>query len=195
MIKPFATLVIDVLKRILVVTAVLVTVVAAGALAHGQVSIQDYQAQRLAVAIARTEGFYIKGSVPNRFHNPGDIRSKLRHGYTGQVGLSPHGYVIFAKDEYGWIALRSQIQKLVEGKSRLYDKRMTFRQMGRLYAESPQWPRTLCKILGVPTTMTLAEYFGEERPMDERYIDELWTLRQPQVPGVWIMPGVQTYLR
>lgn len=191
----FSKLVIDILKRILIVSAILVTVMTIASAAHGQVSIQDYQAQRLTVAIARTEGFYVKGSVPNRFHNPGDIRSKLRHGYTGQVGLSPHGYVIFAKDEYGWIALRSQIQKVIENKSHLYDSRMTFRQFGRLYAESPQWPRTLCKILGVPTTMTLAEFFGDERPMDERYINELWTLRVPQVHGVWIMPGVQAYLR
>lgn len=122
--------------------------------AHAQVDkLQDF-----AHAIARTEGFYAKGSLPNRLHNPGDIRSRLRHAYPGQVGLY-HGYVIFKNDQSGWFALYTQIQKVIHGTSRFYTQGMTMAQIAKVYATSPQWPRTLCKILKITPATTFEEYF------------------------------------
>src|SRR5947209_5334458 len=77
--------------------------------------------QQLAEAIARAEGFYQKGSVPNRTHNPGDIRATRGEHYPGQVGLNKHGYIIFRNDRAGWAALNHQIDKMVEGESRHYN--------------------------------------------------------------------------
>jgi len=103
---------------------------------------------KLAEAIARAEGFYVKGSIPNRLCNPGDIRSHSSHAYPGQIGLR-HGYVVFKNNRAGWAALEHQITKMVEGRSRLYDVNMTLAQFGKKYAESPMWVKNVSSILAV----------------------------------------------
>lgn len=118
------------------------------------------QVSTLAQAIARTEGFYVKGTLPNRLHNPGDIRSTRRDAYPGQVGLNKNHYVVFRSDRWGWAALEAQIQKVVDGTSSIYTQEMTFAQIAKRYASSPQWPKTLCKIIGVTPATTFQEYFG-----------------------------------
>src|SRR5208283_1184150 len=80
--------------------------------------------QDLAKAIARTEGFYKAGTLPNRFHNPGDIRAAQGTHFPGQVGLNKHGYVIFKSDDAGWAALYHQIDKMVAGESTHYTVNM-----------------------------------------------------------------------
>lgn len=114
---------------------------------------------RLAHAIARTEGFYVRGTLPNRLHNPGDIRSRLPHAYEGQTGLY-HGYVVFRGDQFGWAALYQQIRKVLDDDSAYYNREMTFAQIAKVYAASPQWPKTLCKILQISPRLTFDEYFG-----------------------------------
>jgi hypothetical protein len=111
---------------------------------------------KLAKAIARAEGFYVKGSIPNRLHNPGDIRSHLQHAYPGQIGLS-HGYVIFRNDHAGWAALERQIDKMVDGSSRLYNVNMTLKQFSHKYAESPTWVKNVSKILDVTSSTRMWE--------------------------------------
>lgn len=113
---------------------------------------------KFANAIARTEGFYIKGTIPHRLHNPGDITTSLPHAYPGQVGIY-RGYAIFKKDSYGWAALRDQIQRVIDGKSTRYTQDMTFKQIARIYAEDSRWAKTVCKILGIEESTTFAEYF------------------------------------
>jgi hypothetical protein len=114
---------------------------------------------RLAQAIARTEGYCRVGTLPNRLNNPGDIRSTRRDAYTGQVGLY-RGYVVFRSERDGWRALCNLIQRVVDGTSSIYRQEMSFKEIARHYASSPQWVKTLCKILRVSQTTTLAEYFG-----------------------------------
>src|SRR5271165_3492446 len=92
---------------------------------------------KLTHAIAKAEGFYKKGTLPNRYHNPGDIRSKLRHAYPGQIGLNKHGYVIFRDDASGWAALTAQIDKIISGESTKYNVNMTLNEFARKYATSP----------------------------------------------------------
>ena|SRR5258708_3959070 len=115
--------------------------------------------QEFAHAIARTEGFYAKRSLPNRLRNPGDIRSRLRHAYSGQIGLY-HGYVVFRRNQDGWNALYTQLQKVIDATSRFYTQDMTMAQIAKVYATSPQWPRTLCKILKITPAMTFEQYFN-----------------------------------
>jgi hypothetical protein len=69
----------------------------------------------LAVAIAKAEGFGVKGTVPTRYHNPGDIRSRSLHAYKGQVGLNRCGYVIFKNDKAGFAALETNLMLMASG--------------------------------------------------------------------------------
>lgn len=112
---------------------------------------------RLAHAIAKAEGFYVRGSIPNRLHNPGDIRSKLQHAYPGQIGLNRHGYVIFKDDASGWAALTSQIDKIISGESTKYNVNMTLAQLARKYATSPTWVRNVSRFLSVKLDTRLWE--------------------------------------
>lgn len=103
--------------------------------------------EALAGAIAKAEGFGVHGTIPTRLHNPGDIRSTMRHAYPGQVGLDKHGHVIFKSDRAGWAALREQIEKIVSGESKHYSVNMTLRQLARRYATSPTWVRNVSGVL------------------------------------------------
>jgi hypothetical protein len=114
---------------------------------------------RLAKAIARAEGFYVKGSIPNRLHNPGDIRSHSLHAYPGQIGLS-HGYVVFRNNRAGWSALEHQITRMVEGSSKYYNVNMTLNQFSKKYAESPTWIKNVSKILDVTFSTPMWEILG-----------------------------------
>lgn len=116
------------------------------------------QQQKLAHAIAVAEGFYQKGTLPNRLHNPGDITSSLRHAYPGQIGLY-HGYVIFKSNQYGWEALFNQIQKVIDGTSSRYTQNMTFAQIAKVYAKDRRWGNKVCSILGITPQTTFEEYF------------------------------------
>ncbi len=113
-----------------------------------------------AKAIARTEGFYLKGTIPNRLHNPGDIRTTLAHAYPGQTRVYK-GYAVFRNDAAGWAALENQIQRVIDGTSTKYTADMTMLQIAKVYAENYRyWGKTVCKILRVDPRLTFQEYFG-----------------------------------
>lgn len=69
----------------------------------------------LARAIAKEEGFYIKGTVPNRLNNPGDLiyvaqPDAKAHPITGRDG-KVRLFAEFPDPETGWSALKSQLQR------------------------------------------------------------------------------------
>lgn len=97
---------------------------------------------QLANAVARAEGFYVKGSKPARMHNPGDLKTDGNYRH-------------FRTDKAGFEALTGQIVRVIEGRSKAYTLNMSIRQMARKYASSPTWPKNVAKILGVPETTTL----------------------------------------
>lgn len=68
----------------------------------------------IAAAIARMEGFFKAGSIAQRNHNPGNLRSWGKMPIVG-------GYAQFATDEDGWRALRRQVQKNIERGLNLYE--------------------------------------------------------------------------
>lgn len=159
----------------------------------------DKKVARLAHAIAATEGFNVKGSLPNRLHNPGDIRSRLKHAYEGQVGLNKSGYVIFKSDQFGWAALYQQIRKVLDDDSAYYNREMTFAQIAKVYAASPQWPKTLCKILQIDPRLTFDEYF-EMAPRvnvtENRHDTLLWLFKgRNEMPVLREMPTLLAQVR
>lgn len=119
---------------------------------HAQDRVQD-----LAKAIAKAEGFYKKGTLPNRCHNPGDIRARRGTHYYGQIGLNRRGYVIFRNDAAGWSALYRQIGKVISGESDHYTVNMTLVQFGKRYATSRIWSKNVSSVLGVTPSTSLWE--------------------------------------
>jgi hypothetical protein len=63
-------------------------------------------------------------------------------------------------DQFGWAALYAQIRKVLDDDSAYYNREMTFAQIAKVYATSPNWPKTLCKILQINPRLTFDEYFG-----------------------------------
>jgi len=118
-------------------------------IACSTLSFSSDRVQDLSHAIARAEGFYRAGTIPNRLHNPGDLRVVRRYRYPGQVGTDRRGYAIFRNDRAGFAALTHQINKIVNGDSAHYSVNMTVKELGRKYAESGVWARTVSRILGV----------------------------------------------
>jgi hypothetical protein len=117
--------------------------------------------ERFAKAIAHAEGFGVKGAIPTRYHNPGNLRV-LPNGvkFPGQVGQGKLYYVIFKNDSAGWAALRHQIEKALSGESRFYNLHTTFRQLAKTYAEVYKpWLKNVTRELGVEPDDTLDWYF------------------------------------
>jgi hypothetical protein len=126
--------------------------------------------EALAQAIAKAEGFGVKGTIPTRYHNPGDIRTRKGIHYPGQVGINKHGYVIFKNDAAGFAALKNLLLKMALGQSRFYDTDMTILKVAKVYATGWRtWSKNVSKNLGVPANTTLKSYFFA--PMDPPTID------------------------
>jgi len=102
---------------------------------------------QLAHAIAQAEGFYVKGSIPNRCHNAGDLKGTK---FPNQIGVCRGGHARFRTDADGWAALYNQVQKIAEGTSTKYTPRATFRQVAKTYAQNYRpWLRIVTKTLQV----------------------------------------------
>ena len=114
-----------------------------------------------AHAIARAEGFYIHGSIPQRCANPGDLKGTK---FPGEVGLCKGGHARFANAEYGWQALYAQVEKMTDGTSHVYRPSMTFREVARLYAgNSKPWVRIITTMLEVTPDESICFYFDRDR--------------------------------
>jgi hypothetical protein len=111
---------------------------------------------RFAHAVAGAEGFGKKGSIPTRYHNPGDLKAVKGWKYPGQVRIGKANHVVFVNDAAGWAALRHQIQRVIDGDSKHYSVNMTIAQMGRQYAGFwSRWSKNVSKNLGVDTKTKL----------------------------------------
>ncbi len=110
---------------------------------------------RLADAIAWAEGFYVRGSRPERNHNPGNLTDDFGFPTIGQDGPFP----IFATAAAGWAALKRQIEMMFDGSSAYYDSGMTIAELGAVYTATQQteWALNVATRLGVPTTTRLID--------------------------------------
>src|SRR5579859_5530391 len=105
---------------------------------------------KLAYAISRAEGFGLRGTIPTRYHNPGDIKVVRGVRFPGQRGIGKGGHVIFRTDVDGWAALKNQIVKMANGNSSFYNPDMTIMQVARKYATNHRpWAKRVAFELGV----------------------------------------------
>lgn len=101
--------------------------------------------QNLARAIAGAEGYGVKGALPTRKKNPGDLKKD---------GV----YRIFRTEQDGFAALQAQLVRIIEGRSKAYNLDMTITRMGARYAGAAVWSRNVAKALQVPTGTKLRDY-------------------------------------
>jgi len=122
----------------------------------------------LECAIAKAEGFFQRGTLPARYHNPGDLKS--RRGLTplpGQIRLGKAGHIVFKTDADGWTALRNYYIKAMDGESRHFRPTMSLTQVSRVYAQRWRpWLRIVTKELAVAPTTTLADFLQSEESED-----------------------------
>lgn len=110
-----------------------------------------------ARAIAKSEGFFIKGSIPNRNHNPGDLKGVA---FPGQIGIDVHGHAIFKNDYWGWAALDNQVRRMCEDSGSRYNPAMTLEQIGHRYARDwRRWAKNVSHEMNCKTDTTLMEIF------------------------------------
>jgi hypothetical protein len=113
--------------------------------------------QTLAKAIAKAEGCYVKGTIPNRYHNCGDLKAVRGYRFPGQVGVGKGGHVRFKNDAAGWAALTHQIDKIIAGDSR-YTVNMNLKEISKKYAGNWRvWSKNVAHSLGVTPSTDLWE--------------------------------------
>jgi len=108
----------------------------------------------LANAIAKAEGFFVPGALPNRTNNPGDLM-------VGSVGNGTQaGKTVFSSAADGWQALYNQVELMLTGQSQYYDPSMTISQVAKLYTgadNAAAWASTVASELSVTPDTTLAQ--------------------------------------
>jgi hypothetical protein len=116
--------------------------------------VADYIVKKISEAIAFAEGFYVPGSIPQRFNNPGDLTRDLTGKAVGQYGM----YMVYGTPEDGWEALYKQV-RLMFGGSRIYNPLMTIADVARSYTATEQtaWARNVAAHLGVSVNTKLSE--------------------------------------
>lgn len=109
----------------------------------------DTRIREIAVAVARAEGFFLGGSLPNRANNPGALI-----GADGQVRF-------FDTEDAGWYALYEQIRIIVEGRSSYYQRDASIREIADTWTggDNPGgWSRTVASYLGLSESTSWLEY-------------------------------------
>ncbi len=115
----------------------------------------------LATAISHAEGFGRRGTIPSRYHNPGDLKTSSGSvPLTGQVRIGKAGHIVFKDDQAGKAALRNCIVQMMDGRSTHFRPHMTLDQVARVYAKNWRpWVKIVSTELGVPPSTTLWAYF------------------------------------
>ncbi len=123
----------------------------------------------LATAIAKAEGFGIRGALPTRLHNPGDLKADRGYRFPGQVGVGKGGHARFRNDAAGWAALEHQIEKIMEGSSR-YNVNMSLQQISKKYAGNWRiWSKNVAHNLGVTPSTTLWEILDTPPALESKW--------------------------
>lgn len=103
--------------------------------------------RRIALAIARAEGFYVAGSISQTRHNPGNITDT-----SGTIRT-------YLTDADGWAALHDYIERVIAGRHPAYPAGVTIAEAARIYTATQQaeWAYNVAAILGVSQDTPLAE--------------------------------------
>lgn len=106
--------------------------------------------KKFAQAIAKQEGFYQPGSIPQRANNPGDLNA-------GAPTIPGTTITQYASVDAGWNALYRQLFLILVGNSSQYNLDMTIDDMSQVWTATQQgpWAYNVASYLGVPTTTPL----------------------------------------
>lgn len=117
----------------------------------------------IAKAIATAEGFYVAGSRPQRFHNPGDL-TELTDGVTQVKTVLRH----FTDDKAGWVALEAKLENILAGRSRVYRSGMSILEFASMWVtgrplsvpnnEVDHWASCVAQHLHLTTKDSLLAY-------------------------------------
>ncbi len=107
--------------------------------------------QKIAKAIAKAEGFYVQGSIPQRANNPGDLER-------GDIGFGVISLkTIYPSAGQGWEALYHQIGIMLDNSSAVYGPTWTIQDVADEYVSGMQsdtkdaaaWAQNVADTLGV----------------------------------------------
>jgi hypothetical protein len=107
---------------------------------------------KLARVMAQEEGEYVPGSVPNRDHNPLDLRHSPHSSHAGE---GPNDIGIIDNDADGWADAERQLERYAS-------RGMTLQQMIETLAppaenNTQQYLDFVCQQMGLPPTATVTE--------------------------------------
>jgi hypothetical protein len=85
---------------------------------------------------------------PQRNNNPGNVKSG---GLADDlaIGTDEQGHLIFPDAQSGFEALSRDLSAKIGGQSRYVPANPTIAQLGKVYAEDPNWSNAVARILGV----------------------------------------------
>lgn len=100
------------------------------------------------VAIATQEGFFKDGTLALKNNNPGNIKYGPFARRQGAIDKDEQNHAIFPSPSVGWEALRVLLNTKFKGQS--------LEEIGRHYAEDPEWATQVAKIAGMETDTIVA---------------------------------------
>lgn len=115
-----------------------------------------------ANAIARAEGFFVNGSIPDRACNPGNLKTP---NWTAAGELEGktlgEGIACFSSDDAGWSALYRQLFLIVSGRSSAYSLDDTIATMAITWTgnttEGSVWAANVARSAGVSVNTKLVD--------------------------------------
>jgi len=93
-------------------------------------------------------------NIPQKNKNPGNVK---QGGLADKlaIGVDRQGHLIFPDEQTGFEAMKMDLEAKVNGRSRYLPANPTIAELGKVYAEDPNWGESVASILGVsPTTNT-----------------------------------------
>ncbi len=85
---------------------------------------------------------------PQRNNNPGNVKAGGLSDSLA-VGKDDQGHLIFPNPDAGFKALTADLTAKINGGSKYLPKNPTIAQLGKVYAEDPNWPKKVAMMLGV----------------------------------------------
>lgn len=119
-------------------------------------SIDEIRAEGNPYSFSSVGNTTASGNVPQRNNNPGNVKSG---GLADSLatGTDSQGHLVFPDAETGFKALTMDLIAKINGASRWLPRNPTIAQLGKVYAEDPNWPISVARMLGVdPATPTLS---------------------------------------
>lgn len=110
--------------------------------------IRDYGDHQAFSTVGNTTASTGQGNRPQRNNNPGNVKAGGAADSLA-VGKDDQGHLIFPDAATGFKALTGDLTAKINGASRYLPPNPTIAQLGKVYAEDPNWPKKVAQILGV----------------------------------------------